>query len=131
MVADSFLALWQQHAVIKSEAHLTAFLYRALRNACTNHRKAQLVRQKAHRQISATAGTLAADPHRLLVGAEELHALRTAAAKLPPRTSQVFQMACIEDRSAGYIARRLGITPKAVLNQRRKAIKEVKEKRGI
>ncbi len=69
MVSDSFLALWQQHAVIKNEEHIKAFLFRALRNACINHRQAQLVRQKAHREINAITITVAADPHRLLVPA--------------------------------------------------------------
>lgn len=128
MVTDSFMALWQQHAVIKSEDHLQAFLYLGVRNACINHRRALQVRQKAHREIGYWNNGKAVDPHQLLVGAEELCILIAAAGKLPPRTAEVFRMAYLENRPAKAIACKLGITRKSVLNERRKGVNLLKEK---
>jgi len=69
-------------------------------------------------------------PERVLIGKQTLVALAVAIQEMPPRTREIFVCHRFEDMTYVAIARRLGLSVKAVEKRMQRALMHINEKMG-
>ena len=134
IVADSFMAFWENRFALPADTNVPAYVYATVRNRCLNHLRNQSLRlrieQKMHsdqcRLVDADIASLTArDPDKLFED-EIFEILRDTMSKLPARTRQIYLRSRLDDRSYEEIARELGISVSLVDKEISRSLHELR-----
>jgi RNA polymerase sigma-70 factor (ECF subfamily) len=129
IVSEVFTKLWQRHEVFQTEDHIKAFLFVATRNACLNYlrhiqRKTASQSELSYLQRDKDDQDIITD----LIEGELLRKIYPLIETLPGKCKAIFKLIYFEDASTDEVAEKLRITPRNVLNQKRRAIQLLKKK---
>lgn len=117
IVQELFCKLWQQQQGKLDTAQLTAYFYRATRNASLNW-----LRQRKRHDILQPDQVLTAGGEDALMVKELSDRIERATADLPPRCREIFEMSRYMDMSYQEIADALQISKNTVEVQMGKAL---------
>ncbi len=123
LVCDLFCDLWDQRRDWKPQGVIKSYLLRAVRNRSLNWLKHRRIErrweaEKKHRGRQPQEG-----PEDVLRSRELEQAMQQAIEALPERRRCIYKMSRHEGKSYAEIAAALGISPKTVENQIRRALK--------
>ena len=129
IVSEAFTKLWQRHDVFHSEEHIKAFLFVATRNACLNYlrhiqRKTASQSELSYLQRDKDDQDIITD----MIEGELLRKIYPLIETLPNKCKTIFKLIYFEDASTDEVAEKLHITPRNVLNQKRRAIQLLKKR---
>lgn len=123
IVQACFSKMWARHATINNASSIRSFLYTAVRNACISQlrkRKLSVVSLDANPEFSLEFGEQ--DYEKVLIEAETIREVYTAAEQLTGRAAEVFRLYFIEGKDDFEIGELLHTSPHTVRNQRKRAI---------
>jgi len=132
-VADSFVALWQGLERYDPEQPLSPWLYGIARRTALNRRRA-LGRAAPFWELEEDLPETGGDPADWAEEREEARLLRQAVEELPPPDREIFLLRYYLYQPVKEIARRLGMTPKAVEHKLRRGRERLRKKlieRGV
>ena len=132
-VADSFVALWQGLERYDPEQPLSPWLYGIARRTALNRRRA-LGRAAPFWELEEELPETGGDPADWAEEQEEARLLRQAVEELPPPDREIFLLRYYLYQPVKEIARRLGMTPKAVEHKLRRGRERLRKKlieRGV
>jgi RNA polymerase sigma-70 factor (ECF subfamily) len=132
-VADSFVALWQGLERYDPEQPLSPWLYGIARRTALNRRRA-LGRAAPFWELEEELPETGGDPADWAEEREEARLLRQAVEELPPPDREIFLLRYYLYQPVKEIARRLGMTPKAVEHKLRRGRERLRKKlieRGV
>jgi RNA polymerase sigma-70 factor (ECF subfamily) len=129
IVSEAFTKLWQRHDVFHTEEHIKAFLFVATRNACLNYlrhiqRKTASQNELSYLQRDKDDQDIITD----MIEGELLRKIYPLIETLPSKCKTIFKLIYFEDASTDEVAEKLHITPRNVLNQKRRAIQLLKKR---
>ena len=129
IVSESFTKLWQRHDVFQTEEHIKAFLFVTSRNASLNYlrhiqRKTASQSELSYLQRDKDDQDIITD----MIEGELLRKIYPMIEALPNKCKTIFKLIYFEDASTDEVAEKLHITPRNVLNQKRRAIQLLKKK---
>jgi len=129
IVSEAFTKLWQRHEVFQTEEHMKAFLFVATRNACLNYlrhiqRRTASQNELSYLQKDKDDQDIITD----MIEGELLRKIYPLIETLPNKCRTIFKLIYFEDASTDEVAEKLHITPRNVLNQKRRAIQLLKKK---
>lgn len=129
VVSETFAKLWQRHDVFQTEEHIKAFLFVTTRNACLNYlrhiqRKTASQSELSYLQKDKDDQDVITD----MIEGELLRKIYPLIETLPNKCRTIFKLIYFEDASTDEVAEKLHITPRNVLNQKRRAIQLLKKK---
>jgi RNA polymerase sigma-70 factor (ECF subfamily) len=129
IVSESFTKLWQRHDVFQTEEHIKAFLFVTTRNASLNYlrhiqRKTASQSELSYLQRDKDDQDIIMD----MIEGELLKRIYPMIETLPNKCKTIFKLIYFEDASTDEVAEKLHITPRNVLNQKRRAIQLLKKK---
>lgn len=129
IVSETFAKLWQRHQNFQTEDHVKAFLFVTTRNACLNYlrhiqRKTASQSELSYLQKDKDDKDVVTD----MIEGELLRKIYPLIEKLPGKCKMIFKLIYFEDASTDEVATRLKISPRNVLNQKRRAIQLLKKK---
>lgn len=129
IVSEAFAKLWQRHEVFQTEEHIKAFLFVTTRNASLNYlrhiqRKTASQSELSYLQRDKDDQDVITD----MIEGELLRRIYPLIETLPTKCKTIFKLIYFEDASTDEVAEKLHITPRNVLNQKRRAIQLLKKK---
>src|SRR5688572_2159859 len=129
IVADTYSKLWQRREVFQTEEHVKAFLFLTTRNASLNYirhiqRKTASQSELSYLQKDKDDQDVITD----MIEGELLKMIYPMIETLPNKCKTIFKLIYFEDASTDEVAEKLHITPRNVLNQKRRAIQLLKKK---
>jgi RNA polymerase sigma-70 factor (family 1) len=129
IVSEAFTKLWQRHEVFQTEDHIKAFLFVTTRNASLNYlrhiqRKTASQSELSYLQRDKDDQDVITD----MIEGELLRRIYPLIETLPTKCKTIFKLIYFEDASTDEVAEKLHITPRNVLNQKRRAIQLLKKK---
>lgn len=129
IVSEAFTKLWQRHDVFQTEEHIKAFLFVATRNASLNYlrhiqRKTASQSELSYLQKDKDDQDIITD----MIEGELLRKIYPVIETLPNKCKTIFKLIYFEDASTDEVAEKLHITPRNVLNQKRRAIQLLKKR---
>jgi len=129
IVSESFTKLWQRHDVFQTEEHIKAFLFVTTRNASLNYlrhiqRKTASQSELSYLQRDKDDQDVITD----MIEGELLRMIYPMIETLPNKCKTIFKLIYFEDASTDEVAQKLHITPRNVLNQKRRALQLLKKK---
>jgi RNA polymerase sigma-70 factor (family 1) len=129
IVSEAFTKLWQRHDVFQTEEHLKAFLFVTTRNASLNYlrhiqRKTASQSELSYLQKDKDDQDIITD----MIEGELLRSIYPLIETLPNKCKTIFKLIYFEDASTDEVAEKLHITPRNVLNQKRRAIQLLKKR---
>jgi RNA polymerase sigma-70 factor (ECF subfamily) len=129
IVSESFTKLWQRHDVFQTEEHIKAFLFVTTRNASLNYlrhiqRKTASQNELSYLQRDKDDQDVITD----MIEGELLKMIYPMIETLPNKCRTIFKLIYFEDASTDEVAEKLHITPRNVLNQKRRALQLLKKK---
>lgn len=129
IVSEAFTKLWQRHDVFQTEEHIKAFLFVATRNASLNYlrhiqRRTASQSELSYLQRDKDDQDIITD----MIEGELLRKIYPLIETLPTKCKTIFKLIYFEDASTDEVAEKLHITPRNVLNQKRRAIQLLKKK---
>ena len=129
IVSEAFAKLWQRHEVFQTEEHVKAFLFVTTRNASLNYlrhiqRKTASQSELSYLQRDKDDQDVITD----MIEGELLRRIYPLIETLPAKCKTIFKLIYFEDASTDEVAEKLHITPRNVLNQKRRAIQLLKKK---
>ena len=129
IVSESFTKLWQRHDVFQTEEHIKAFLFVTTRNASLNYlrhiqRKTASQSELSYLQRDKDDQDIITD----MIEGELLRKIYPMIETLPNKCKTIFKLIYFEDASTDEVAEKLHISPRNVLNQKRRAIQLLKKK---
>src|SRR4051812_26093906 len=129
IVSEAFTKLWQRHDLFQTEEHIKAFLFVATRNASLNYlrhiqRKTASQSELSYLQKDKDDQDVITD----MIEGELLRKIYPLIETLPNKCKTIFKLIYFEDASTDEVAEKLHITPRNVLNQKRRAIQLLKKK---
>ncbi|MFL5745372.1 MAG: RNA polymerase sigma-70 factor [Niastella sp.] len=129
IVSEAFTKLWQRHDVFQTEEHIKAFLFVATRNASLNYlrhiqRKTASQSELSYLQKDKDDQDIITD----MIEGELLRKIYPLIETLPSKCKTIFKLIYFEDASTDEVAEKLHITPRNVLNQKRRAIQLLKKR---
>jgi RNA polymerase sigma-70 factor (family 1) len=129
IVSEAFTKLWQRHEVFKTEDHVKAFLFVTTRNASLNYlRHIQRKTASQHELSYLNKDKDDQDIITSMIEGELLKRIYPLIETLPNKCRAIFKLIYFEDASTDEVAEKLHITPRNVLNQKRRAIQLLKKK---
>jgi RNA polymerase sigma-70 factor (ECF subfamily) len=129
IVSESFAKLWQRHEVFQTEDHVKAFLFVTTRNASLNYLRH--IQRKTASQNELSYLNKDKDDQDVItdmIEGELLKRIYPLIETLPTKCKAIFKLIYFEDASTDEVAQKLHITPRNVLNQKRRAIQLLKKK---
>lgn len=129
IVSESFTKLWQRHDVFQTEEHIKAFLFVTTRNASLNYLRH--IQRKTASQSELSYLNKDKDDKDIItdmIEGELLKRIYPMIETLPNKCRTIFKLIYFEDASTDEVAEKLHITPRNVLNQKRRAIQLLKKK---
>ena len=129
IVSESFAKLWQRHEVFQTEDHVKAFLFVTTRNASLNY--IRHIQRKTASQNELSYLNKDKDDQDVItdmIEGELLRRIYPLIETLPTKCKAIFKLIYFEDASTDEVAEKLHITPRNVLNQKRRAIQLLKKK---
>ncbi|OQP49263.1 RNA polymerase sigma-70 factor [Niastella populi] len=129
IVSEAFAKLWQRHEVFQTEEHVKAFLFVTTRNASLNYlrhiqRKTASQSELSYLQRDKDDQDVITD----MIEGELLRRIYPLIETLPAKCKTIFKLIYFEDASTDEVAEKLHISPRNVLNQKRRAIQLLKKK---
>jgi RNA polymerase sigma-70 factor (family 1) len=129
IVSETFTKLWQRHEVFQTEDHVKAFLFVTTRNASLNYlrhiqRKTASQSELSYLQKDKDDQDVITD----MIEGELLRKIYPLIETLPNKCKTIFKLIYFEDASTDEVAEKLRISPRNVLNQKRRAILLLKKK---
>jgi RNA polymerase sigma-70 factor (family 1) len=129
IVADTYSKLWQRREVFQTEEHVKAFLFLTTRNASLNYirhiqRKTASQSELSYLQKDKDDQDVITD----MIEGELLKRIYPLIETLPSKCKTIFKLIYFEDNSTDEVAEKLHISPRNVLNQKRRAIQLLKKK---
>ena len=129
IVSEAFTKLWQRHDVFQTEEHIKAFLFVTTRNASLNYlrhiqRKTASQSELSYLQRDKDDQDIITD----MIEGELLRKIYPLIETLPNKCKTIFKLIYFEDASTDEVAEKLHITPRNVLNQKRRAIQLLKKR---
>jgi RNA polymerase sigma-70 factor (ECF subfamily) len=129
IVSESFTKLWQRHDVFQTEEHIKAFLFVTTRNASLNYlrhiqRKTASQSELSYLQRDKDDQDVITD----MIEGELLRMIYPMIETLPNKCKTIFKLIYFEDASTDEVAEKLHITPRNVLNQKRRALQLLKKR---
>jgi RNA polymerase sigma-70 factor (family 1) len=129
IVSEAFTKLWQRHDVFQTEEHIKAFLFVATRNASLNYlrhiqRRTASQSELSYLQKDKDDQDIITD----MIEGELLRKIYPLIETLPGKCKTIFKLIYFEDASTDEVAEKLHITPRNVLNQKRRAIQLLKKR---
>jgi len=129
IVSETFAKLWQRHEVFQTEDHVKAFLFVTTRNASLNYlrhiqRKTASQSELSYLQKDKDDQDVITD----MIEGELLKKIYPLIETLPDKCRKIFKLIYFEDASTDEVAEKLRISPRNVLNQKRRAILLLKKK---
>lgn len=124
IVQDAFVKLWGKQKDLAGVNNIQAYLSIAVRNACFDYLKVQKKTTQALKEISYLSDERISE-EEMSHATIEAHVIELAIAeieKLPKQCRTIIQLILFDKLSTADIAKRLGITPRTVLNQKARAI---------
>lgn len=113
LVQDVFLRLWERGGKVTGDP--SAYLFRSIRNAVIDHRRAERVRASALAALLPEQLAAAPPPALgLLEARQQLERVDGAIRALPERSRDIFLLNRVHGRSYAEIGRALGLSPTAV-----------------
>jgi RNA polymerase sigma-70 factor (ECF subfamily) len=129
IVSESFAKLWQRHEVFQTEDHVKAFLFVTTRNASLNYLRHIQRRTASQNELSyLNKDKDDQDVITDMIEGELLRRIYPLIETLPTKCKAIFKLIYFEDASTDEVAEKLHITPRNVLNQKRRAIQLLKKK---
>lgn len=127
LVQDLFLRLWENRASWNTELPSRSYLYRAARNRAFDHLRHERIVELA--SAASAVNLVPADPFPAEAPDRDAleAALRSAVARLPDRTRQVFTLSRGHGMSYAQIADALDISVKTVEGQMARAFRYLRE----
>lgn len=126
LVENLFLKLWNKKQVFDSPAHLQAFLYHAIRNACLDFIK---LSKWDKTDVIADDLLIADGGHlRYMIEAEAIAEIYRAINELPPQCSKVIRMGYLEGLKNAEISEKLGLSSQTVKNYKMRGLNILKKK---
>jgi RNA polymerase sigma-70 factor (ECF subfamily) len=129
IVSESFTKLWQRHEVFQTEEHIKAFLFVTTRNASLNYLRH--IQRKTASQSELSYLQRDKDDQDIItemIEGELLRKIYPMIETLPNKCKTIFKLIYFEDASTDEVAEKLHITPRNVLNQKRRALQLLKKK---
>jgi RNA polymerase sigma-70 factor (family 1) len=129
IVADTYSKLWQRREVFQTEEHVKAFLFLTTRNASLNY--IRHIQRKTASQSELSYLQKDKDDHDVItdmIEGELLKRIYPLIETLPSKCKTIFKLIYFEDNSTDEVAEKLHISPRNVLNQKRRAIQLLKKK---
>lgn len=130
IVHDLFLKIWKEKAFFIVDETISAYLYRAVQNACLNHLKHQSVRQeyvdKAIMELKIEELTTTS-PDNQLIDREQIENLYRTIDQLPDKCKEVFHLSYFEEKKNSEIADSLGISVRTVESHLYKALQVLRK----
>lgn len=121
LVQDVFLTYWNKRDTYASELAIKNFFYLALRNACLNFIRHDVVEKKFAETL--TDDMLAEEKGlEYLIKAEAIAAIQAAIDQLPEGCKTVLKLAYFEGLKNDEIATELGVSINTVKTQRQRAL---------
>jgi RNA polymerase sigma-70 factor (family 1) len=129
IVAETFTKLWQRKEVFQTTEHVKAFLFVTTRNASLNYlrhiqRKTASQSELSYLQKDKDDQDVITD----MIEGELLRKIYPLIETLPNKCKTIFKLIYFEDASTDEVAEKLNISPRNVLNQKRRAIQLLKKK---
>jgi RNA polymerase sigma-70 factor (family 1) len=128
LIENLFLKLWNKKQVFESPAHLQAFLYHAVRNACLDFKKSKKNNLQLHEPVSENQPLPGVDHLQHLIQAEVLAEIYRAVNNLPSQCSKVIRMGYLEGFNNAEIADELGLSEQTVKNYKGRGLTLLKDK---
>ncbi|WP_316792022.1 RNA polymerase sigma factor [Pedobacter frigoris] len=126
LVENLFLKLWNKKQQFESPAHLQAFLYHAIRNACLDNIK---LSKKGKTDELSDALLIADDDHlRSMIHAESIAEIYRAVNGLPSQCSKVIRMGYLEGLNNAEIAEKLGLSEQTIKNYKVRGLGLLKQR---
>lgn len=126
IVVEAFIKLIRKRNDFSKLSEIKAFLYTATKNAAIDYLRKMKRHELAKSEILYINGMLLFDDAEV-VNAEVLGILYQEIENLPPQCAAVFKLLFFQRLSTSEIALQLNITNKTVLNQKGKAIKQLRK----
>lgn len=127
IVENLFLRLWNKKQVFESTAHMQAFLYVAVKNACFDWIKVNKNAGQRHDRAAADSSPINEDHLDTLIKAEVLAEIYRAVNNLPAQCSKVIRMGYLEGLSNTEIAEQLGLSEQTVKNHKSRGLTILRE----
>ncbi|MCX7985893.1 MAG: RNA polymerase sigma-70 factor [Bacteroidales bacterium] len=131
---DTFLKLWEQRKLLRTDASILSFLLVIARNSCMDYLKHQQVVQKYENNVQQKHKELELSYHALrrleidfLTYQEIEQIIQQTLDSLPPQCRQVFCMSRFEEKSNKEIADNLQLSVKTVEAHITRALKILRE----
>ncbi len=125
IVQEVFIWLWTNRDKVPARDSINGYLFRAVKNACINHKVHEQVEQRYLRQQmieeKGTAGHDDGEHDELFVR------LQSLMDSLPPKCREIFIMGCVDGMSYKEIAGKLDISVNTVKTQIKTAYKKIKD----
>ena len=128
LVQDVFLSVQARGAGAEIE-NIEGYLFRAAANVLVRRRQRRTWDWDRHAALDeAPEPSDELSPERVLMGKEAVDRLAHALADLPPRTAEAFFLHRFEDMTYEAIARRMGVSVKAVEDLMRRALRRLSDR---
>jgi RNA polymerase sigma-70 factor (ECF subfamily) len=128
LVQDVFLSVQARGAGAEIE-NIEGYLFRAAANVLVRRRQRRTWDWDRHAALDeAPEPSDDLSPERVLMGKEAVDRLAHALADLPPRTAEAFFLHRFEDMTYEAIARRMGVSVKAVEDLMRRALRRLSDR---
>lgn len=125
MVQEAFFRLWQKRKQILIQKNLKGYLYRSVRNMCTEYGRHLKVKQ--HYAQNRPTGNLNLSPHDLLEATQLETLFHQTLLSLPERCRTIFSMSREEGLKYKEIAQKLSISVKTVEADMGSTLKALRE----
>ena len=113
ILQDVFLKLWERRADIQVE-NLEAYLVSAMKYACINHIKSEMVREKYVNYASAAHADTFCNADEALNVQELMGNIEERLRQFPEKAQCVFRLNKLENRSTKEISRQLNMSQRTV-----------------
>jgi RNA polymerase sigma-70 factor (ECF subfamily) len=133
IVQDVFIYLWEKRQQVQIQKSVSAYLFRAVRNACINHLKRESTKENYIKQflLAINNGELNVekdeDVHELVVHKDLLKRIELIVESLPEQCKNMFRMSRFRGLKNKEIAEIYAVSPRTVETQIYRALKVLKE----
>ncbi len=128
IVHDAFVKIWLRRESLARVASFSAYLFRMLRNAVTDHFEAQIVNRRYIAETLTSSDDFS-DITSAKISFDELQMIIfDAVSNMPPRRREVFRLSRYQNVDNREIASRLGIDLRTVENHLSAALSEIRAK---
>jgi RNA polymerase sigma-70 factor (family 1) len=125
IVQSVFIKIFEKRDTLIVQQSLKSYLYKAVSNACINHRKKEAVR--SHHNASYAKELIESSFEDAVEQAEEDYKVYDAIKKLPPQCQKIFVMSRLDNRKNQEIADELSISIRTVETQISNALRTLKK----